>query len=166
MVRPWKPSSKAMKEDAGLDHGMRSLPFFAASHLMRCGMENTLHVSATASHGLAARKTRLILAGELDGGFVGLRSGVAEEDAVGEGRLHQRARQRRPRLTQVQVADMAQHARLLTQRVLPPLVAVAQHVHRDAGHEVQIWLICDTRHASALPSTRQQSNRLHAPLVS
>jgi len=38
IVRPWKPSSKAMNEDAGLAHGMRSL-LLDASNLMRCATE-------------------------------------------------------------------------------------------------------------------------------
>jgi hypothetical protein len=84
----------------------------------------------------------LPLARKLDGRLVCLGARVAEKHAVRKRRLHQRFRQRRARLRQVQVAHVAQLARLLRHGSLPARVAVAECVHSDASRKVQVCLVC------------------------
>ena len=90
---------------------------------------------------LAVAAVRLaVLAGDLDGGLVGLRAGVAEEDALEVADLAEFRRQLGLRGGQVQVGRVDQRRRLLLDGPDEARVAVAEAVDGDAGQEVQILL--------------------------
>ncbi len=74
----------------------------------------------------------------LDGAFHRLGAGIAEEDAVGEGRIHQPLAERPLAGNLENVGDVPELVGLRLQRVDDVRVRVAEHVHRDAAHEVQV----------------------------
>ena len=76
--------------------------------------------------------------GELDGGLVGLRAGVGEEDAVERRAVDQRLGQLQLRQRVVQVRGRQQRPRLLGERIGDGGVGVAEHVDRDPGDEVEV----------------------------
>ena len=79
-----------------------------------------------------------VLAGELDGGFVGFRTGVAEEDAVRAAVVPNPARQLLLLGDPIQVGDVLQLAQLMLERLAHHTAAVAEGADRNAGHGIEI----------------------------
>ena len=77
---------------------------------------------------------------QFDGSFIGFRSGVAEEDAVGAAVIHQPLRQLFLFRNPVQVGDVLKTAKLPLQLAPHHSVAVAQGVRGDPCDGVQIAL--------------------------
>ena len=80
-----------------------------------------------------------IFAGELDGGFVGLRPAVAEEHFVGKGMRHQSLGEQHLRFGIIQVRRMQEVPRLSLDGRDQIGMAVTQRIDRDAGDKVQVF---------------------------
>jgi hypothetical protein len=77
---------------------------------------------------------------EFEGAFVRLRSGVAEEHFVGERTLDERGRQLLARHRRVQIRDVNEPVGRGVHRLSKSGVAVAERVHSNATHEIEVAL--------------------------
>ena len=93
-----------------------------------------------------------ILAGELDGGFVGFCPGVAEEHAVCKAVGGQFLRQMDRRFRVVEVTRVPELPGLQVQRLQQLRILMPQATHRDAAAEVEVLVALNVPDASALPS--------------
>ena len=81
-----------------------------------------------------------VFAGHLDGAFVGLRAGVAEEHLLHPGALTEHGGQFGAGLCVVKVRGVLQSGGLFADCFLPHLVAGAENVYPDAAAQVDVFL--------------------------
>ena len=109
------------------------------------------------------RSLHLHLPGELDGTLVRFGAAVAVEDAVGEARVDELAREGGAGFGVVQVADVAELVGLLGHRRDPVRVAVPEAVHRDARAEVEVLFALGVPHLA--PEAVREHRRVESAAV-
>jgi hypothetical protein len=105
-----------------------------------------------------------ILAGQLDGAFVGLGAAIGEEDTVGRRALDEPLGQLELRLGVVQAGGVDQLLGLLGHGFDDDRVGVAQDVHSQAGDHVQVrpaLVVVDVAALAALEDHGQPGERAH-----
>jgi len=97
-----------------------------------------------------------IATGQLAGRLVGFGAGVGEEHPVGEGMVHQLARQAQGRLVGVDVGHVPELAGLLGQGLDQRGMAMAQGTDGNAASEVDVFAIGLIPDARTLSSHRNE----------
>ena len=95
---------------------------------------------------------RVVLPRNLDGGLIGLGSGIGEEHHVGEAVVDEPLRQTFAFRNLVQVGGVPELSRLFGQCLHQMRVRVAEGIDRDTGAKIEISLAISTDEPSSLPS--------------
>ncbi|MNN68699.1 hypothetical protein D3C81_1844280 [compost metagenome] len=98
-----------------------------------------------------AQNLAVIAAGQLNGGFVGLRSAVTEEHVVGAAVLHQHTGQLLLVLRIKQIAHMPQLVQLYGNLLCYLLGSMPQTGYSQTAHQIQILLALRVPQPAALP---------------
>ena len=91
---------------------------------------------------------------QFDGGFIGLGAAVTEKGLISEGVFYQKPSQPGLRLNMIEVGNVQQTGRLLSDGLYYGWVSVSQVIDPDSGEKITIFLSVRVPHPGAFPSDK------------